>query len=257
MAGSTLAYPLNGAANWETFPDIVQKIQAGYMRLSLTNFGNDNEPQIAAGSTLDVNGTCCVFSAAESITGWAGIANSTDVYIKVVVSGSTVTAVFTTDAPTWSATKQGWYDGNDRYIGGLYKDGSGNYVLKWLYPQDPGDPINQEMIREGETRPLLEKILEIGDWNMDANNSTTVNHDFGTADKVLFANAFIRNDDGVRTHPLIGGHSVTVGDYRGGDITGIEADHFGLTRTVSGYFDSVDFDATSYNRGWIYIRYRA
>ena len=29
MAGSTLTYPLNGAATWENFPDIVQKIQAG------------------------------------------------------------------------------------------------------------------------------------------------------------------------------------------------------------------------------------
>jgi hypothetical protein len=132
MAGSTLTYPLNGAANWEAFPDIVQKIQAGFMRVSLTNFDNNSEPQIAAGSTLDVNGTVVVFGAAEDITGWAEIANSTDVYIKVVVSGSSVTAEFTTDAPTWSTSKQGWYVGNDRYIFALYKDGSGNYTRKRL-----------------------------------------------------------------------------------------------------------------------------
>lgn len=133
MAGSTLAYPLNGAANWENFPDIVQKIQAGYMRVNLTHFDDDDEPEIAAGSTLDVNGTVVVFSAAESITGWSGISIYNIVYIKIVVSGSSATAEFTTSAPTWSDAKQGWYDGNDRYIGGLFKDGDGNYSGKWLY----------------------------------------------------------------------------------------------------------------------------
>ena len=48
-----------------------------------------------------------------------------------------MTASFTTTAPTWSASKQGWYDAGEaeRYIGGLYKDGSGDYTLKWLYEE--------------------------------------------------------------------------------------------------------------------------
>jgi hypothetical protein len=257
MAGSTLDYPLNGAANWEAFPDIVQKIQAGYMRIGLTNFDNNNEPQIAAGGTLDVNGTCCVFGAAESITGWAGIAISTDVYIKIVVTGAVVTAEFTTDAPTWDAAKQGWYDGNDRYIGGLYKDASGNYTLKWLYPENSGDPINQEMIREGQTRPLLEKEIEIGDWNMDANNVVTVNHGMGEL-FTRFRNmtASVRDDNDEYLSPLIASFDQTGGKMAGG-IVYITSTLFRLGRTSGENFDSNLYDSTSFNRGWINFKLRA
>jgi len=250
MAGSTLAYPLNGAANWEAFPDIVQKIQAGYMRLGLTNFGNNNEPEIAAGSTLDVNGACCVFSAAESITGWAGIAISTDVYIKVVVTGAVVTAEFTTDAPTWSATKQGWYDGNDRYIGGLYKDASSNYTIKWLYPENPGDPVNQEMIREGETRPLLEKVIEIGDWNMDLTAALNVAHGIPNWENIRDCQVLIRND-AANENKMLGYYGEANTFFK------VKATNIELYRATGGVWDNANYDSTSFNRGWIYIRYRA
>jgi hypothetical protein len=133
MAGSTITYPLNGATNWENFPDIVQKMQAGFMNLNLTHFGDTSEPQIAAGSSLDVNGTPVVFSSAESFTGWSGISSGQIVYMKVVVSGSSATAAFTTTAPTWSDSKNGYYNGNDRYIGYLFKGGVSVYALKRLY----------------------------------------------------------------------------------------------------------------------------
>lgn len=136
MAGSTITYPLNGATNWEDFTDIVQKIQAGFMRVSLTNFDNEDLPAVAAGSLLDVNGTVVVFSAEEAITGWGAISDEVDVWIKVVVSGSSATVEFTDTAPTYSAAKRGYYNGNDRYIGGLYKGGSVSYLEKWLYRQD-------------------------------------------------------------------------------------------------------------------------
>lgn len=148
MAGSTITYPLNGAANWESFPDIVQKIQAGFRRVSLTNFDNASEPQVEAGSTLDVNGTPVVFGSNESISGWSGISAGNDVYIKIVVSGSSATVVFTTTAPTYSASKRGYYNGNDRYIGGLWKASSTKYCNKWLYPGN-----GEARIKNGAVKP--------------------------------------------------------------------------------------------------------
>lgn len=148
MAGSTLTYPLNGAANWEAFPDIVQKIQAGFMRVSLTNFGNNSEPQVEAGSLLDVNGTVCVFSATESITGWSGISAGSEVYIYVVESTGTVTVEFSTTAPTYSAAKRGYYNGNNRCIGGLYKVSATKYAHKWMYPGN-----GEARIKDGSVAP--------------------------------------------------------------------------------------------------------
>ncbi len=104
----------------------------GYQAISLTNYDNDNEPQIAAGSKVEIGGALFSAAAAESITGWGGIGINNDVYIKLVVAGALATAVFTTTAPTWSTSKQGWYDGLDRYVAKLRKDAGGNYTLKRL-----------------------------------------------------------------------------------------------------------------------------
>jgi hypothetical protein len=111
----------------------IEKQRLGYQAVSLTNFDTDNEPEIAAGSKVEIGGALFEFSANESITGWGGIGNDNDVYIKLVVDGTSVTAEFTTSAPSWDTAKHGWYDGLDRYIGGLYKDGSGNYTAKYLF----------------------------------------------------------------------------------------------------------------------------
>lgn len=133
MAGSQVEVAINQ----------IEKQRLGYQAISLTNFDNDSEPQIASGSKVEIGGALFEFTSNESITGWGSIGNNNDVYIKLVVSGTSVTAEFTTTAPSWSTSKQGWYDSLDRYIGGLYKDGSGNYTEKFLY--DPtGRPIRKE-----------------------------------------------------------------------------------------------------------------
>ncbi len=108
----------------------------GFLAISLTNYDADTEPQIAAGSSVEIAGALFLFPALESITGWAGIGINNDVYVKLVVSGTSVTAEFTTTAPTWSDSKQGWYGtagaALHRYVVKLRKDGSGNYTLKRL-----------------------------------------------------------------------------------------------------------------------------
>ena len=122
----------------------IEKQGRGYLQLSLTNFANLLEPEIAAGSRAEVGDALFYAAGNEAITGWAGIGNSTDAYIKLVPAGltpDTCTAVFTDVAPTWSDTKQGFYgvgaNANHRYIGGLYKDAAGDYTEKWLYTMRP------------------------------------------------------------------------------------------------------------------------
>ncbi len=128
--GSQIAIPINGAADWSKFVEFSERIGRGYHGVSLTNYDNASEPQVTAGSGLEVGGAFYEFTALESITGWGAIANDTDVWIKVVPASTSITAEFVEDAPTWSTSKQGWYDGVDRYIARLYRDGSGNYTRK-------------------------------------------------------------------------------------------------------------------------------
>jgi hypothetical protein len=120
--------------------DCLDKQRIGYQAMSLTHMNDTLEPQVGAGSLVEVGGALYEFTALESITGWAGIAPSNAVYIKVVPAGASCTVVFTTTAPTWSHAKQGWYNGNDRYIGGLYKDAGGNYVAKSVW-QESADAL--------------------------------------------------------------------------------------------------------------------
>jgi hypothetical protein len=116
----------------------IEKQRISYQAISLTHFADTAEPQIAAGSLCEIGGALYEFAANESITDWAAIAVSSAVYIKLVAAGASVTAAFTTTAPTWNTTLQGWYSGTDRYIGGLYKDAGGNYTKKWFYEEKQG-----------------------------------------------------------------------------------------------------------------------
>jgi hypothetical protein len=111
----------------------IESQRLGYQAISLQAYDTVLESAIMAGSVVEIGSALFEFTADEPITGWGGIANNNPVYIKLTVAGASVTASFTTVAPTWSTSKQGWYIGAERVIGGLYKDGAGLYTKKWLY----------------------------------------------------------------------------------------------------------------------------
>ena len=252
----------------------IDKQRLGYQAISLTNFASDtDEPQIAAGSKVEIGGALFDADANESITGWAGIANSSDVYIHLTVSGSSVTASFSTTAPTWDTAKQGWYSGSVRVIGGLYKDGSGNYARKWLYEEkqvasvkrygngavELGDDLDvtgdltvtgdlscASLQAGSDDTPWKRKVIDIGDWNMDSTESVNVAHGV-TSTKIKKVDVMIRLDGGNYCYPI---------DVLGGGYWGIALySNIHLERTAGGFFDNVNFDSTSFNRGWIVIEY--
>jgi hypothetical protein len=96
------------------------------------------------------------------------------------------------------------------------------------------------------------KMIEIGDWNMDATSAVAVSHSL-TASKIIGIRVYIRKDSDGDRYPLD-----TTLDGSGSGVSGyFSADtlHINLFRVTGGFFDQVDFDATSYNRGWIIIDY--
>jgi len=166
MAGARIDMPINGASDWSSFVDIVQLMMEGFMSVSLTEMETNNQPLIESVSTIIVKGTCYKFAADETITGWAGIGVSTEAYIYVVPNGATCTAIWSATAPAWDSDYQGWYNGNNRCIGGAYKDGSGNCTKKWLTYSSTrgvrGSATNRERIVESDIENLAVTVGKIG-----------------------------------------------------------------------------------------------
>jgi hypothetical protein len=95
------------------------------------------------------------------------------------------------------------------------------------------------------------KVVEIGDWNMDATSEVYIPHGL-TLSKIRSASAMIRSDTGGTQHMLTPG---SLNDERDGELLTINTVDVTLRRKLSGGYDSAAFDSTSYNRGWITIWY--
>ena len=89
--------------------------------------------------------------------------------------------------------------------------------------------------------------LEIGDWDMDATLSVNIAHDLSATEWKTLRNmtVTIRND-----------LDTVVYDFDSYPSCHISADSTNIVMTRLGsFFDSTDFDSTSYNRGWITFNY--
>lgn len=102
-----------------------------------------------------------------------------------------------------------------------------------------------------EEEPLT-KIIDIGDWNMNSITSIAVAHGL-IYDNIRAVTALIRADADT-TH-----YDINYANESGTGDNGARANTLNvvLVRRTGGFFDQVDFDATSYNRGWIIITYIA
>lgn len=104
--------------------------------------------------------------------------------------------------------------------------------------------------------PLNFEIFEIGDWDMTS--TFTFPYDLGAIDytKIRTIDVIIRNDGDTASFPLdttdsswvIGGRFNVSG---GATYT----NQLNLSSNSAGLFNSTNYDATSYNRGWITIGY--
>jgi hypothetical protein len=98
----------------------------------------------------------------------------------------------------------------------------------------------------GVTEVFSIKTINIGDWDMDATSTVNVAHGLADNQKIRGIQAIIRNDAGTGVYPL---------DTFGSTTFNAGSNVIELNRTVGLAFDTTDFDATSYNRGWVTITY--
>lgn len=118
----------------------LDKTRKSLHAVSLTNYDNTSEPQIAAGSVIEVNGGFYEFEANETIT---GSPSDGTVYIMIVPGTTTCTAQYTNTAPTWSDSKQGFYgtggSANYRYLEFRLVKNSSSWTPKKILSRDVND----------------------------------------------------------------------------------------------------------------------
>jgi hypothetical protein len=113
-------------ADWAAELNLRELSMKGYDGISLTEWaaGDEDKPQIAAGSVIEIDGAIAKFTTQTALTDEGGLADGW-CYIKFVVSGSDVVPTLTNTFGTWDTAKQGFYDGTDRYsLFAMYRSGA-------------------------------------------------------------------------------------------------------------------------------------
>jgi hypothetical protein len=99
---------------------------------------------------------------------------------------------------------------------------------------------------------LKQKIVNIGDWNMDSNVTVFVTHTISDYKKIRNVSITIRNDSDSIYYNL---NNYNSNGSMSGGVSSIDSTQIILSRTTGSIFDDPIFDSTSYNRGWLLITY--
>ena len=129
--------------------DTLQALRLGHFKLSLTEMDSTSEPEIAAGSIVEVDGSLIYFDADTEITDPDIVSDGT-IYVKMYYDSGLIIVNYTETAPTFSSAKNGWY-GTDassghRYIAKMALDSS-SYSSKMYYDM----PIIQYIYEKQQT----------------------------------------------------------------------------------------------------------
>jgi hypothetical protein len=230
----------------------------------LTYLENDGGTlKVSVGSLIEANGSIyAVSGSAETPSGTA----QDGAYLFFDPSGPSF--AWSTTPGTYDAALGGIYDGSDRRQC-RFRLKSATTWDALLIPESPDiafegdvaidgvatiDDGNYVVSSESSTPQIRIKVLEIGDWNMDTNEDVSIAHGVNAA-KIRHVTAVIRDDSANRYWPLFS----DLGDFNfgvfGGLFYGYDSTNVKLFRTNASAFDSTDFNATGYNRGWITIWY--
>ena len=234
-----------------TSVSIISSGLKGYQAISLTQFVTSAQSLIASGSAIEIANA--FFLADGNVTpnasSWTAVGTGNVAYISLLPAGSagvqTLSAWYSDTAPTWVTSKAGWYASAaslTRYVASVLKTGTDSYEWANILTNVHGD--------------LQTRRIGIGDWNMDdpGLTSVTIAHGLAAQDQLRSVNVIIFQDDGAKSFALDRPNTNTDFDTQGG-VLEIAAAGVKLARRGHGAFDSADFNATGFNRGFITIEY--
>jgi hypothetical protein len=94
--------------------------------------------------------------------------------------------------------------------------------------------------------------LEIGDWDMDANDTVDVFHNLGDKWKSIRSiSVILRHDNDDTYYDLFSASGTNLQ----ASINSITNEYVQLWRANGSWWDGVNYDSTNYNRGWVTIWY--
>ena len=101
---------------------------------------------------------------------------------------------------------------------------------------------------------LPQKVIDIGDWDMDATDSVSVAHGL-THTNIRSVTAVIRDDNSATHHTISSGVASAANPTVQVWISFFDGTNIQLVRSAGGLFDNAGFDSTSFNRGEVTIGY--
>lgn len=132
----------------------------------------------------------------------------------------------------------------------VVSEGTGDINLGWI-PDVLTGKGSVNSVSDG-TNIIRTKIINIGDWNMDTTGNVAVTHGL-TKTNIRSVTGILRIDDDSTYYILTPGYDASLAME--GYIQTITDTVVNLYRRTGGLYDNVNFDSTSYNRGWITITY--
>lgn len=209
------------------------------------------------------------------VVDFSGIANSHWAVVYMTVSGAVPSFGITQRAETdstvvpaaftgaYDTEKDGYYIVAARRIIAMVWIGSTGGLDGIINVQSGQEGYNGYVyVDSGQTKKLMWNvtkgsyrnwgIYEIGDWDMVATASVSITISVDRT-KIRHISVLVRGDTAaIDISPLDKASSATgicAGTY---NLTGVLNNAF-LARVAGGAFDNINYDSTSYNRGWIYF----
>jgi hypothetical protein len=130
--------------------------------------------------------------------------------------------------------------------------GTADQIYKKTNGTDFAFEACNSIIPASGTANLKVKVIEIGDWNMDATAQVTIAHGIADFTKIRSLSAIVRTDADSAYYNLVNGE---IGASSGNTQIQAQSTNVLLARAVGGIFDSTSFDSTAFNRGWITVVY--
>lgn len=241
MGGEQYVYSEGDAAWFNTFLARCEKTSKGMNGIILTEFTTSVVCAIAAGSVVEIDGALFHFDAETAVTG--AVASGMN-YIICSVTGTDANPYWSQDIfSTYDTVKAGLYTGSSKYVAECHYGATGvDYLAKYVYPERSRD---------------LKRKMPIGDWNMHNSNSGSLTKNVahglgGNWKNIRLIGGAMRKDDDAQYYPLPRSSAGTNADAV---IAYYDSTNIVLSARSGGTFDSVDYDSTSYNRGWITVWY--
>lgn len=187
---------------------------------------------------------------------------------SIVTTDLTINRVLVSDAsgkvtvhPTVSDTELSVLDGLTATTAELnILDGATPTTTELNYVDGVTSPIQTQLnsmveVDSGGVDTVLKvKIIDIGDWDMDVTTQITVTHGIPDYKKIKRISVMIRDDTDSLYTPI---DTFAASTAPQGSFVSVASTTVTLKRLLAGYYDSIIFATTPYNRGWITIEYAA